>query len=112
MNILIFVIPAVILFGCGAIAGGGVMCWQSTIQHSCSDLNFGEFGQTCGYTNLNVIAAIKCNTVCYCQDFSYDYHCLDMPHGVSPTYIGWGVFLILIGLIILGVGAFFIVAKL
>ena len=108
MNWVYIVFPLVVLLCLGFIGGGATLCWASTTHNACSDWGTKRFGESCGITNANVIAAIKCDTICYCQQIDYDYVCLDMPTGVSPTYIGWGVVLILIGVVGLVAGGFFL----
>lgn len=92
-----------VVFGLGVIASGGVMCWQSTKHNTCSDWEYksGHITDECGYTWEDIIAASKCDTKCYCRSIGYDYDCLvNTPGGVSPTFIAWGVVLIIFGIVI------------
>lgn len=98
MTSRLWFLPLVIVLGGAFIASGAVLCWLSKSRDSCTDWDYGKVLISCDYTSLNPIASSKCNTVCYCQTPAFDYECKGMYSGVSPTYIGWGVVLMVMGI--------------
>ncbi|ARF12073.1 hypothetical protein Klosneuvirus_3_208 [Klosneuvirus KNV1] len=100
-----FVLFAVgILLGLGLITGGCVMCWQSDKHNTCYDWKYQSPYYPlydCKPVSTDFIAMSKCNAPCYCM-YLYNYTCLDdTPHIVSPSFIGWGIAMIIAGLILL-----------
>lgn len=88
------------VFFTGIIAAGCVLIWQSTIRNYCSDWQYKRaeyLNSRCDVTKLSPFAKEHCDTECYCQ-LGFSFSCEDMPTGVSPSFIGWGIALIVIGL--------------
>lgn len=100
-----------IIIGLGLIAGGGVLCWQSNKHNTCYDWQYESPYYPlydCGLVSSDLIAMSKCDTQCYCS-YYYQYTCLnDTPHTISPSFIGWGISLIIVGVIIIVVSSVFI----
>jgi hypothetical protein len=90
----------VLILGC--LVSGGVLCWQSTKQSTCQDWIYQSPynpSQSCGYTNTDLIAQSKCNSLCYCVDYKYTYTCINsLPGGVSPGFIAGGIVFIIVGI--------------
>lgn len=101
LKIIIFTVA--LLLCLGAIAGGAILCWQSGKQHTCGDWQmhspYYPF-DSCGYTSSDFIAASKCDTLCYCVSPGFSYTCIgETPSGVSSTFIGGGIVLIVVGIV-------------
>lgn len=91
-----------LVFCIGIVATGGVLCWLSTIKHTCNDWStkspyFPLY--ECGYSHLDIIASSKCKTECFCEKY-FEYECIDhLPGGASMQYITGGVIMIVFGII-------------
>jgi len=105
-----------ILLGLGLIAGGCILFWQADKNTTCKDWELQSPYYPlydCDATSSDLIAMSKCNTACYCE-YLYNYTCLDDgPHVVSPTFIGWGIGMLIVGIIVLvAVGIIMKISKL
>lgn len=103
---LAFFLGAILIMG--AIAGGGVLIWQSYHHSTCGDWSYQSQYYplwNCGYSSSSLYG-IDCNKECYCVSPTFSVDCLDLPSGPSKTMLIWGIILVVGGgLMVLGCGS-------